>query len=190
MALRPQALRQPTPRRQATPRRQPMEMALLEDMPAEPTVALLVKLIVAVLALLLRCMPVIRPSPLALVRRPMQLLLHHMPQTLPSRMNGTPLPARIDAAICALPTSTPCAVMLAPNPKSPAPLRGFFFVGRNSHFDATWRAAAFSAGGDGGRRSPEHPARVLRFALWLAAYVVLGLLLAMFVQSFANWLLS
>jgi hypothetical protein len=36
---------------------------------------------------------VIRPSPLALVGRPMPLLLNHMPQTLPSRMNGTPLPA-------------------------------------------------------------------------------------------------
>jgi len=31
---------------------------------------------------------------------------------------------------------------------------------------------------------------VLRFALWLAAYVVLGLLLAIFVQSLVNWLLS
>jgi hypothetical protein len=30
----------------------------------------------------------------------------------------------------------------------------------------------------------------LRFALWLAAYVVLGLLLAIFVQSLGNWLLS
>src|SRR5262249_43651827 len=113
MALRPQvmALRQPTPLRQPTVR-QPM--ALLEDMPVEPTVALLVRLMaLRHLALLLRCMPVIRPSPLALVRRPMQLLLHHMPQTLPSRMNGTPLPARIDAAICALPTSTPCAVMVS-----------------------------------------------------------------------------
>jgi hypothetical protein len=29
---------------------------------------------------------------------------------------------------------------------------------------------------------------VLRFALWLAAYVVLGLLLAIFVQSLVNWL--
>src|SRR5262245_29426116 len=109
MALRPQA----TALRQPTPLRQPM--ALLEDMPVEPTVALVVRLIalrpMAVLALLLRCMPVIRPSPLALVRRPMPLLLHHMPQTLPSRMNGTPLLARINAAICALPTSTLCAVM-------------------------------------------------------------------------------
>jgi len=31
---------------------------------------------------------------------------------------------------------------------------------------------------------------VLRFALWLAAYVILGLLLAIFVQSLGNWLLS
>ena len=31
---------------------------------------------------------------------------------------------------------------------------------------------------------------VLRFALWLAAYVVLGLLLAIFVQSLGNWLFS
>ena len=124
MALRPQvmALRQPTPLRQPTVR-QPM--ALLEDMPVEPTVALLVRLIalrpMAVLALLLRCMPVIRPSPLALVRRPMPLLLHHMPQTLPSRTNGTPLLARINAAICALRTSIPCVVMdtnrRARNPK-------------------------------------------------------------------------
>jgi hypothetical protein len=30
----------------------------------------------------------------------------------------------------------------------------------------------------------------LRFAFWLAVYVVLGLLLAVFVQSFVNWLLS
>ena len=28
------------------------------------------------------------------------------------------------------------------------------------------------------------------FALWLAAYVVLGLLLAMFAESFVNWLFS
>src|ERR1700748_16061 len=80
-------------------------MGLLEDMPVEPTVALLVRLIalrpLAVLALLLRCIPVIRPSPLALVRAPMLLLLHHMPQPLPSRMNGTLRLARIDAAICA-----------------------------------------------------------------------------------------
>jgi hypothetical protein len=32
--------------------------------------------------------------------------------------------------------------------------------------------------------------QILRFALWLAAYVVLGLLLAIFVQSLGNWLLS
>ena len=31
---------------------------------------------------------------------------------------------------------------------------------------------------------------VLRFAFWVAAYVVLGLLLAMFVQSLVNWLFS
>jgi hypothetical protein len=30
----------------------------------------------------------------------------------------------------------------------------------------------------------------MRFALWLAAYMVLGLLLAIFVQSLVNWLLS
>ena len=29
----------------------------------------------------------------------------------------------------------------------------------------------------------------MRFALWLAAYMVLGLLLAIFVQSLVNWLL-
>jgi len=78
----------------------------------------------------------------------------------------------------------------------------------------SWRALAFSAGGDGGRRapsfgttahvvcgserlpnthkSPSHVrfAGVWRFAVWLVAYVVLGLLLAMFVQSLVNWLLS
>jgi hypothetical protein len=32
--------------------------------------------------------------------------------------------------------------------------------------------------------------RVLRFALWLVAYVTLGLLLAIFVQSLVNWLLG
>jgi hypothetical protein len=31
---------------------------------------------------------------------------------------------------------------------------------------------------------------VLRFALWLAAYVIVGLFLAMFVQSFVNWFLT
>jgi hypothetical protein len=31
---------------------------------------------------------------------------------------------------------------------------------------------------------------LLRFALWLAAYVIVGLLLAVFVQSFVNWFLS
>jgi hypothetical protein len=146
MALRPQGtvLRRPTPLRQATPLRQPIE-ALLEDMPVELTVALLVRLMaLRRLALLRRCMPVIRPSLLALVRRPMQLLLHHMPQTLPSRTNGTPLLARINAAICALPTSIPCVVMdtnrrvrppkderHSPLILSPAPLRGFFFAGRS-----------------------------------------------------------
>jgi hypothetical protein len=67
-----------------------------EDMPVEPTVALLVRpmLLVRTMALRLRSMPVVRPSPLALVGRPMLLLLDHMPQTLPSRMNGTPVPAQ------------------------------------------------------------------------------------------------
>src|SRR5262245_24500403 len=141
MALRPQVLRRRRPLRPPyTHLRQPL--GLLEDLPVEPTVALLVRLIalrpLALLVLLLRCMPVIRPSPLALVRRPMPLLLHHMPQTLPSRMNGTQLPARINAAICALLTSTPCAVMVSkhrvknerrfPLTLSPASRRGFFFV--------------------------------------------------------------
>jgi len=49
---------------------------------------------------------------------------------------------------------------------------------------------AFSAGGDGGRKSPELLAAVLRFAFWLAAYLVLSLLLAMCVQSLGNWLLA
>jgi hypothetical protein len=53
------------------------------------------------------------------------------------------------------------------------------------------RALAFSVGGDGGRRAPEVLAAVLlRFGLWLAAYVIVGLLLAIFVQSFVNWLIS
>jgi hypothetical protein len=30
----------------------------------------------------------------------------------------------------------------------------------------------------------------MHFVLWLAAYMVLGLLLAIFVQSLVNWLLS
>jgi hypothetical protein len=54
----------------------------------------------------------------------------------------------------------------------------------------SWPALAFSAGGDGGRQAPEVLATVLRFALWLAAYVIVGLLLAVFVQSFVNWFLS
>ena len=32
--------------------------------------------------------------------------------------------------------------------------------------------------------------QILRFALWLAAYVVMGLVLAIFVQSLGNCLLS
>ena len=95
MALRPQpALPQPTPLHQPTPLRQPM--VLLEDMPVEPTVALLVRPMALGLTMVLplRSMPVVRLSLLALVGRPMPLLLDHMPQTLPSRMNGTPLPAR------------------------------------------------------------------------------------------------
>ena len=91
MALRPQPtpLRQPTLLHQPTPLRQPM--ALLEDMPVEP-IALVGPMALrpmALVALPLRSMPVVRPSPLALVGRPMPLLLDHMPQTLPSRMNGT-----------------------------------------------------------------------------------------------------
>ena len=92
MALRPQpALPQPTPLHQPTPLRQPM--ALLEDMPVEPTVALLVRPLalrpLALLVLPLRSMPVVRPSPLALVGSPMPLLLEHMRHNLPNRMNGT-----------------------------------------------------------------------------------------------------
>ena len=118
MALRPQptALRLPTLLGQPTPLRLPIDLALLEDMPVEPTVALLVRpmaLRVRPMALPLRPMPVIRPSPLALVHRPTPFLLDHMPQTLPSRMNGTPLPARIDAAICASRTPTPYAGMVS-----------------------------------------------------------------------------
>ena len=84
MALR--ALHQPTLLHQPTPLRQPM--ALLEDMPVEPTVALLVRPM-AFVVLPLRSIPVVRPSPLALVGRPTPLILEHMPHNLPSRMNGT-----------------------------------------------------------------------------------------------------
>src|SRR5215831_8812811 len=84
--IRPSA----TERDQPTPLHQPM--ALLEDMPVEP-IALLVGPMalrpMALVALPLRSMPVVRPSPLALVGSPMPLLLEHMPETLPSRMNGT-----------------------------------------------------------------------------------------------------
>src|SRR5215471_349338 len=112
MALRLQPA-QATLLHQPTPLHQPLP--LLENMPVEPTVALLVSLIALRLALPLRSIPAVRPSPLARVGRPMPLLLDHMPQTLPSRMNGTPLPARIDAAICALPTPTPCVAMVSKN---------------------------------------------------------------------------
>ena len=84
MALRLQPA-QATLLHQPTPLRQPL--ALLEDMPVEPTVALLVRTIALRLALPLRSMPVVRLSPLALVGRPTRLLLDRMPQTLPSRMN-------------------------------------------------------------------------------------------------------
>jgi hypothetical protein len=54
--------------------------------------------------------------------------------------------------------------------------------------DADRREDIFASSGDGGGRMPEHvPFGGLRFALWLAAYVLLGLLLAMFVQSLLNW---
>jgi len=73
--------------------RQPL--ALLEDMPVAPTVALLVSPIaLRTMALPLRSTPVVRPSPLARVGSPMPLLLEHMPHNLPSRTNGTPLPAQ------------------------------------------------------------------------------------------------
>jgi hypothetical protein len=41
-------------------------------------------------------------------------------------------------------------------------------------------ALVFSAGGDGGRGAPEVLAAALRFAVWLVAYVIVGLLLAVF----------
>ena len=91
MALRLQPA-QATLLHQPTPLRQPL--ALRENMPVEPTVVPLVSLIALGLALPLRSMPVVRLSPLALVGRPMPLLLERMPHNLPSRMNGTPLPAR------------------------------------------------------------------------------------------------
>src|SRR5262249_17963631 len=82
-------LLQPTAPLQPTTLLQPMPR--LHDMPVEPTVALLVRPIAHPLTVVLplRSMPVVRPSPLALVGSPMPLLLDHMPQTLPNRMNGT-----------------------------------------------------------------------------------------------------
>src|SRR5215468_6263649 len=73
---------------QPTPLRQPM--ALLEDMPVEPTVALLVRPMALrpIVVLPLRSMPVVRPSPLALVGSPMPLLPEHMPHHLPNPMDG------------------------------------------------------------------------------------------------------
>ena len=92
MALRLQPA-QATLLHQPTPLHQPL--ALREDMPVEPTVALLVRPnAVRTMALPLRSIPVIRPSPLALVGSPMPFLLERMPHNLPSRMNGTPLPAQ------------------------------------------------------------------------------------------------
>ena len=82
---------------QPTPLPQPM--ALLEDMPVAPTVALPVP----------HDRPaVISSTPRALVRRPMTFLVKSMPVKALARGNGTPLPARISGAICALPTPTPC----------------------------------------------------------------------------------
>ena len=103
MALRPQA----TALRQPTPLRQPM--ALLEDMPVEPTVALLAKLIaLRPMALLPRPMAVISPTPLGRDRRPMTW---RGPATETHRTSGTPPPARTDAATCASRIPTRCAVM-------------------------------------------------------------------------------
>jgi hypothetical protein len=93
---------QPIASLQPMPLRQPM--ALLEDMPVEPTVALPVR----PMALPLGPMAVIWPTPLAPVRRPMTF---SGPPLQTSHGNGMALPALIDAAACALPTSTPCADM-------------------------------------------------------------------------------
>jgi hypothetical protein len=51
---------------------------------------------------------VISSTPRALVRRPMTFLVKSMPVKALARGSGTPLPARISGAICALPTPTPC----------------------------------------------------------------------------------
>jgi hypothetical protein len=91
-------------RLQPTALPQPMallkRMPLLEDMPVVPTAALPVPR---------NRLAIISSTPLALVRRPMRFLVKYMPVKAPARGNGTPLPARISGAICALPTPTPCA---------------------------------------------------------------------------------
>src|SRR5215467_13806269 len=116
-----------TERGQPTPLRQPM--ALLEDMPDEPTVALPVP----------RNRPaVISSTPLALVRPRTTFLVKHMPVRAPARGNGMPVPARISGATCALLTPTLCVATdtrprarnerRSPLTLSPAPMRGFFFA--------------------------------------------------------------
>jgi len=104
MALRPQALHQPTPLRQHMPLRQPM--GLLEDMPVEPTVALLVARLQLLPVRRPLLLPVGPPTPLAPVRRLMPSL--EVKDTHNSRMNGMPPPARTDAATCVSRTPTRC----------------------------------------------------------------------------------
>src|SRR5262249_57570736 len=110
MALRPQA----TALRQPTPLRQPM--ALLEDMPVDPTVALLARLIaLRPMALLPRPMAVISPTPLGRDRRPMTW---RGPATETHRTSGTPPPARTGAATWSSRLPPPFPLF---RPKPPAP---------------------------------------------------------------------
>jgi hypothetical protein len=95
-------------RLQPTALPQPMallkRMRPLEDMPVEPTVALLVPL---------NRLALISSTHLALVRRRMTFLVKHMPVKALARGNGTPLRARIGGATCASRTPIPCAVMVS-----------------------------------------------------------------------------
>jgi hypothetical protein len=75
---------------------------LLKGTAAEPTVELTVHLPVKPTA--------VTSTPRALVRRPMPLLLKLMPLKRSARGNGTPVPARVNEAVCASPTSISIAV--------------------------------------------------------------------------------
>ena len=77
-------------------------MALLEDMPGEPTVALPVPL---------NRLAIISSTPLALVRRPMTFLVKRMPHNRVARGSGTRVLVRLAAAIGALSMSISIAAM-------------------------------------------------------------------------------